>query len=468
MRISIFLVLATASAYVVSATRPDTLAMQMPAQWTYTSEFYQTSPADDNWWRSFNDPLLDSLISRGIDNNFNVAIAARRINIARQAVRQAKAGYYPQIDIGAGWSKTRQSGNITSPAVPPSTTDYFSASIDMAWEIDLFGRINSQVRERKAQYNASAADYLATMNSLCAEIATCYIQLRTVQEELDVTRTQLASQEKVLKIADARHEAGLNSGLDVAQASTVYYSTESSLQPLYTSINRNINMLALLLGCFPDEIKPLLESHKPLPDYRRLVGVGVPADLLRRRPDVRAAEYDMAAAAAATGIAKKDFLPTLTLDGSVGVAAHDIGDMFTRRSITYSITPRLSWTIFDGMARNASLATAREQMQIAIDNYNLTILTAVEETDNALSDYTGQLRTIASLETVVQRAQKEMDLSLDLYKQGLSDFLSVAQAQITLLEYTDRLVAARGNAATALITLYKALGGGWHVPESAR
>lgn len=201
---------------------------QLPQQWSYNSVFYQTSPTDDNWWSGFGDPVLDSLISRGIDNNFNVAVAARRINIARQSVRQAKSAYYPQLNIGAGWSKSRQSGNLTSISTPASATDYFSASVDMAWEIDLFGRINSQVKELKAQYNASAADYLATMNSLCAEIATNYLQLRTLQEELQVTRSQLESQKKVLKIAEARHEAGLNSALDVAQASTVYYSTESS------------------------------------------------------------------------------------------------------------------------------------------------------------------------------------------------------------------------------------------------
>lgn len=434
---------------------------QLPQQWSYNSVFYQTSPTDDNWWSGFGDPVLDSLISPGIDNNFNVAVAARRINIARQSVRQAKSAYYPQLNIGAGWSKSRQSGNLTSISTPASATDYFSASVDMAWEIDLFGRINSQVKELKAQYNASAADYLATMNSLCAEIATNYLQLRTLQEELQVTRSQLESQKKVLKIAEARHEAGLNSALDVAQASTVYYSTESSIPSLVTSIDRSINMLAVLVGCYSDDIKQWLETPEPLPDYQRLVAIGVPADLLRRRPDVRQAECDMASAAAAVGIAKKDFLPTLTLEGSVGVAAHRLGDLFDNRSMTYSIAPRLSWTIFDGMARNASLASAREQMQIAIDSYNLTLLTAFEETNNALSDYTGQLHTIASLETVVEQAQKEMDLSLNLYKQGLSDFLSVAQAQITLFDYTDRLVAARGSAAAALVTLYKALGGGW-------
>ena len=122
---------------------------QLPQQWSYTSVFYQTSPTDDNWWSGFGDPVLDSLISHGIDNNFNVAVAARRINIARQSVRQAKSGYYPQLSIGAGWSKSRQSGNLTSISTPASATDYFSASVDMAWEIDLFGRINSQVKELK-------------------------------------------------------------------------------------------------------------------------------------------------------------------------------------------------------------------------------------------------------------------------------------------------------------------------------
>lgn len=242
---------------------------------------------------------------------------------------------------------------------------------------------------------------------------------------------------------------------------TVYKSTEASIPTLETNIATAVNSLALLIGVYPKDLTYLLTDIRPLPDYRRIVAVGIPMDLLRRRPDLQAAEASMAAAAAKVGIAKKDFLPTISLEGSIGVASHNIKDLFDSRSFQYSVTPKISWTIFDGLARNASLASARESMMIAIDNYNLSLLTAIQEADNAMVTYTGQLRAIRSLEVVVEQAKEEMDMSLDLYKQGLSDYLNVAQAQITYLQYADQLMNAKGDADTDLVSLYKALGGGW-------
>lgn len=434
---------------------------KMPEKWLYTPDKSQTLPAADEWWRGFNDPTLDTLISKGIDNNFNVAVAIRRIEMARQAIRQSKSAFYPQLSVSAGWTKSRQSGNMTDISTPIENLDYFSAGIDMAWEIDVFGRVNAQVKQKKAAYQASYADYLATMNSLCAQIGETYIQLRTLQAQLQVAKENMNKQDTVLNIARARHEAGLNSGLDVAQASTVFYSTASSIPALESEISTMINSLALLTGTYASDLTPTLHNSKPIPEYLRLISVGVPVDILRRRPDIREAEYELAVAAAGAGIAKKDFLPVLSLDGSIGVAAHDIGDLFRSHSMTYSIAPKVSWTIFDGFARNAALASARENMRIAADNYDLAVMTALEEANNAMANYNGYLHTIDALEKVVEESKKELDLSLDLYKQGLSDFLSVAQAQINLLEYADKLTSAKGSAAVQLVRIYKALGGGW-------
>lgn len=435
----------------------------IPRDWSYTAQYIQILPSDDQWWKSLSDPLLDSLISRGIDNNFNLAVAARRVDMARQAIRSAKAGCYPTLGISAGWNKNRNSGNMSSPAMPHTTVDYFSAGIDMAWEIDLFGRISSQVRQEKANWQASRADYAATMVSLCGEIATSYIQLRALQAELAVAQQHLESQHKVMKIAEARHEAGLASKLDVAQAATIYYSTEATIPELETSIATTINSIATLVGVYPESVAPTLSVARAIPDYRQIVGVGIPMDLLRRRPDIVQSEYSLAAAAAAVGVAKKEFMPTLSLEGSVGVASHDIGKMVKSNSLTYSIAPKLSWTIFDGMARNASLASARENMLSAIDRYNLTVMTAVQEVDNAMLSYTQLLRMIDYLQRVVDQAKEAFNLAIDLYKQGLSDFTDVADAQISYLQYSDRLAVTQGNTATALIKLYKALGGGWNL-----
>lgn len=444
----------------------NTVADSIPENWTYTSSQFQSLPPDDKWWAEFDDPMLDRLISMAVDRNANVAVALRRVEIARLAIKNARSGYYPTIGASAGWTKSRQSGNMTSMSTEPVTTDYFSAGLDMAWEVDLFGRVGSQVKEAKAQYQASKADYLAAMNTLCAEVANEYITLRTLQSQLEVADTHLASQEKVLKIAEARHEAGLNSKLDVAQASTIYHSTAATIPTLRAQITSAVNALAVLLGDYPENVAPLLSSPAQVPDYRRIVAIGLPRDLLRRRPDVRAAEYDMASSAAAVGVAKKDFLPVVSIEGSVGVASHRPGDMFNHRSLTYSVAPKISWTIFDGLARNSALASARENMKIAVDRYNLAVLTAVGEAETALASYTGQIASIAALEKVVEDAKEQVILSVDLYKQGLVDFLSVANAQISYLQYSDQLAEARGKAAISLVTLYKSLGGGWTADQA--
>ncbi len=216
---------------------------------------------------------------------------------------------------------------------------------------------------------------------------------------------------------------------------------------------------------FPEQIHAMLDTPRELPDFHQIVAVGVPMELLRRRPDVVEAEYALAADAAALGIAKKDFLPTLSIAGSIGTQAHDAGDLFSDRSFTYSIAPTLSWTVFDGMARKAAVVSAREQMQVGIDNYNLTLLTAVQEVDNAMSQYVNSLHYIDLIEQVVEQAQKSFELSIDLYKKGLSSFINVSDAQIARLQYADELVSARGAALSALINLYQALGGGWSVEK---
>ena len=335
----------------------------------------------------------------------------------------------------------------------------------MNWEIDLFGKITARTRQEKASFKASRAQYAAMAVSITSKIASAYMRLRTLQGEKAVLQEHISSQKRVVEITEARFEAGISSMLDVAQAKTTYLSTEASITTLNTDIATAINTIGVLTGMFPEQIHAMLDTPRELPDFHQIVAVGVPMELLRRRPDVVEAEYALAADAAALGIAKKDFLPTLSIAGSIGTQAHDAGDLFSDRSFTYSIAPTLSWTVFDGMARKAAVVSAREQMQVGIDNYNLTLLTAVQEVDNAMSQYVNSLHYIDLIEQVVEQAQKSFELSIDLYKKGLSSFINVSDAQIARLQYADELVSARGAALSALINLYQALGGGWSVEK---
>lgn len=445
----------------ISAQTTDSkyLTDKMPDRWSYTSDIEQTLPNDDDWWKNFGDQLLDSLINEGIENNLDVRMAVRRVNMADYQVKQAMSAYYPTIGLDASYTNNRNAGAISGSKIPASTTSYFSLGASMNWEIDLFGKITSQIKSKKASRNVSKADYVGTMISIAANIATYYVNYRTFQEELYVTKEHLASQGKVVEIAKARFEAGLVSKLDVTQAETVYYSTEARIPQLETSSRESINALAILLGVYPDELMPRLSAKKPQPQFRHLVASGVPADLLRRRPDIIAAEYELAVYAAQAGIAKKDFLLTLSIQGSIGTAAHDAKNLFHGNSFEYRISPTLSWTLFEGFNRKYALAEAQEQMKIGIDNYNLIVLTAVNEVDNAMSSYFSALQTMDSNQKVLEQSNESFELSVNLYKQGLTPFTNVVDAQINSLTYANSLISARGQALVSLINLYKALGG---------
>lgn len=437
-------------------------ADDMPQQWQYTEGFVQTIPTQDKWWLEFNDTMLDSLISLGIENNYDILAAQRRIEMARQTLRQTQAAYYPTLGLNAGWTAQRTSGVTTATSMDASKINYFDLGVNMNWQIDVFGKITARAKQSKAAFNATRMEYDAMMVTISAKIASAYIQLRMLQGELTVLQEHIAQQKRVVDITQARHEAGLASMLDVTQALTNYYSTVASVTSINSSIATTINGLAVLIGVYPEQLRPYLSQVAPLPNYHQLVSVGIPMDLLRRRPDIAEAEYTLAGYAAALGIAKKDFLPTLSLSGSIGTMAHKRADLFTDRSFTYSIAPTLSWTIFDGMSRKAALNSAKEQMQMGIYNYNNTVISAVQEVDNAMSTYYNSLQYIDMISKVVEQSEKSFKLSIDLYKQGLTDFINVSNTQIAYLQYSNELVAAKGQALASLVNLYEALGGGWN------
>lgn len=412
---------------------------------------------DNRWWTNFNDPTLDSLIYLGENNNLNLAQALKNLEMARQAVKEAKSGYYPQLSLGLGWDRSRSSAYTSSARTASITQSYFSLGVNMSWEIDLFGRITAKVKESKGAFNATREEYEWMCVSIAAEIASYYMDLRTLQQEYAVTEDHIEQQGRVLKITEARFEAGLASKLDVAQAKTVYYSTKASLCTLQTQIITDINAIAILTATYPQQMQEYLAPVKPQPDFAWSMDVDINPEQLRNRPDVKEAEYMVEEYAAALGYEKKQWLPSLSLSASIGTEAWHIKDMFKNESFSYSVAPQLSWTIFDGLARDAEIASAREQLMASVDNYNLTLLTAVQEVDNALTTYTQAVKYEQEIAVVLENAQLAYTLALDRYRQGLDAFINVSDAQITVLQYANELVIARGNVLTALVTLQKAL-----------
>lgn len=420
-------------------------------------------PSDDGWWASFNDPLLNELISLGEQNNFNLAMARKRIETAALNLRETRAGYFPTIDASGGWTAAGASGHTGPVASDASSSRYFSLGLGLSWEIDLFGRIAAQAKGDKAALYGSRAEYGWAMVSLCANIAKAYVNLRTYQSQYDVAMTHIASQERIVNITKARHEAGLASALDVNQAEVVLYSTKATIPGLEAMISNTINNIALLCGVYPDTLEGRLREKAPLPDHLHPAPVGVPADLLRRRPDIVEAEYEIDRCAALAGVARKDYLPSLSLTGSIGTSARRFDNLFGSQSLTYQIAPQLSWTVFDGLARRYRTAEAKLQLQTAIDSYNDAVMTAISDTRTIINSYNAVLAKLNELHTVLDRSQKTFDLSLDLYKKGLSDFSNVVDAQLNVLTYQNSIVEEQGDALTDLISLYEATGGGWDI-----
>lgn len=444
----------------IAQTTNRYLDTPVPQTWEESGEvFQQVLPVEDRWWKAFQDTTLDSLITVASDRNYSVLTAIDRMNAAKANLRIQRGNFLPNIGLDVGWTRQQTSG--TTSELPQSTQRYYDASLNMSWELDLFGSIRQRVKAQKETFAASKEEYTAVMVSLSAQVASAYINLRELQQELEVVLKNGVSQEAVLKITEVRFNTGLVSKLDVAQAKSVYYSTKSSIPILEAGINQTITTLAVLLGTYPQEVRPTLERVGVLPDYMEPIGIGMPADLLLRRPDIRSAERQVNAQAALLGASKSDWLPKVFLKGSVGYAARDFKDLTRHNSFTYEIVPALSWTLFSGGKLVNATKLARAQLNESINQFNQTVLTAVQETDNAMSAYRNSIKQIVALREVCNQGQETLTLSLDLYKQGLNPFQNVLDAQRSLLTYENQLVQARGNSLLQLIALYQALGGGW-------
>ena len=453
--VSLLLFLSTVTA--VGQTVNRYLNTPLPKEWEESGTvFQQTLPVDDHWWKSFQDTKLDSLIALAVDRNYSVAMAINRIAAARANLWAERGNFFPSIGLNAGWTRQETSGNTSS--LPQSTEHYYDAAVSMSWEIDVFGSIRKRVKAQKENFAASKEEYAAVMVSMAAEVASAYINLRELQQELEVVNKNVASQEEVLKITEVRYNTGLVAKLDVAQAKSVLYSTIPQLE---AGINQYITTLAVLLGMYPQEIRPVLEITGTLPDYMEPIGVGMPVDLLLRRPDIRGAERSVNAQAALLGASKSDWLPKVFLKGSFGYAARDLNDLVKSKSMTYEIAPSLSWTIFSGGQLINATRLAKAQLDESINQFNQTVLTAVQETDNAMNSYRNSIKQIVALREVRNQGVETLKLSLELYKQGLSPFQNVLDAQRSLLSYENQLVQAQGSSLLQLINLYKALGGGW-------
>lgn len=432
----------------------------IPNRWTNDSLFTQQLPVEDKWWTGFNDPTLDSLMRAGMQNNSNVLIAAQRIIAAKAQMKSAYGGLFPNIGLNAGWSRQRVSQS-TEPQMSEPFSSGFSTALSMSWELDVFGNIWQKARAEGALYKASKADYYGVMVSLASNLATAYFNLRTYQELLQVTETNIKSQAEVLNITEVRYNTGLASQLDVAQAKSIYYSTKSARNPIIASIDNTINSIAVLLGVYPDEIRTQLMNPKQLPNPYQLIPVSLPAGLLTQRPDLISSLKQVQAQAALLGATRADWFPKFLINGSIGFSAPKLDHLFEKLSQTWQIAPAMQWTIFSGGQRREAYIAQRAALDEAVITFNQNVLIAYQEVENAMSNYKNAVREMNDLVSVVNQGKITLSLSLELYKEGLSQFQDVLSAQQSLLSYEESLVKARGGSLLYLVQLYQSLGGGW-------
>lgn len=438
--------------------------MKMPEQWSAPqgAGAFETVPDANNegWWKVFADPNLDSLVQRATRNNRDVSAAFYRVEASR-ALRDFTAGrYYPNIDATGSYSRssTRSATQAASSAKP---VDIYLAGVDFLWEIDLFGRIKRSVESAQASYEAGIEDYHGIMVTLLADVCTNYIRLRTTQQRIKYARDNVEIQRKTLQLTKDLYQAELVGELDVRQAEFNLASTESQIPTLLITEEAALNRLAVLLGEQPGSLRSELADGKSLAPVTEDVNISLPANLLRRRPDIRRAERQLAAQTAAIGVAEADLYPALQLSGFFETQSLKLSGLGNINNKIYAYGPGLTWNIFDGDRIKNNIKIQEALTAELLAKWQNTVLAAVEDVQNAMYAYVQQGARQKSLEESVAASLRSVELVESLYKNGLTDFQNVLDTQRALFNQQDNLAAGNGLLLQDLVLIYKAFGAGW-------
>lgn len=451
--------------------RPD---LQLPNSWNQelSGQSGQSTDQLHQWWTLLEDPVLDGLIEQVGQANLDVRAAMMRVAESR-ALRDFTAGRSsPQVDAIAFYSRSRNSGNtrFAFPGMPTDPYDLYAAGFDAGWEIDLFGQIKRSVESSQALLEASIDDYHNVLRSLFAEVARNYVELRTTQTRIQYTLQNIEAQEETVKLTEGRFEAGLSPELDVAQAKLNLDNTKAEVPALRLAEIQTINRIAVLLGQYPQSLRTKLKDGKSIPTPVELGALGLPADLLRRRPDIRRAERELAAKTARVGVATADLYPAFSLTGTFTFQAEDFGDVGRSSSQAYSFGPGLRWHLLSGDRVRSNIQREEALTEQARLRYEQTVLSAVEEVENAMASFIQESKRRTSLQSSADESERSVKLVRELYANGLTDFQNVLDMQRTLWTQQDRLAVSRGQIVLNLIRIYKAVGGGWPLdrPEQER
>jgi NodT family efflux transporter outer membrane factor (OMF) lipoprotein len=462
------------------AVGPDFVQPDAPVdeEWAESDDpQIKSEPADHSeWWKVFSDPVLDSLIDTAYRQNLSLQIAGLRIMEARAQLGVAAGFQYPQVQQFAGAATANQiSENASNAALADRFNYNYAFGFDAAWELDFWGRFRRGVESAEANLLSSVALYDDALVTLTAEVARAYVLIRTLEEQIRITRENVKIQKRSLEITEARFEGGLVTELDKQQARSLLRGTESAIPLFETGLRQAMNGLSILLGLPPGELKDVMVGSGDIPAAPPEVVVGIPAELLRRRPDIRQVELQAAAQSARIGVAKADLYPQFSLVGSIGLQSSDKGgapsnfatfsDLFDSNSLTYFLGPTVQWPIlsYGRITNRVRVQDARFQQLIV--NYQNTVLEAYREVEDALVGFLKKQEEAALTTDSVEALKRSVDLALLQYREGIVDYQRVLDTQRGLVDEQVRLTETNGDIILNLIAMYKALGGGWQIRQ---
>ena len=426
-------------------------------------EYAQTA-IDVAWWRQFKDPLLSGLVDRAVHHNWELKSAEANLRQARELFLQAGLDLLPVVPARASYiTQNRSLGTLNGITFVPRELSLFNVGFDAFWELDFFGRVRRNVESRGAEVEAQNAGYRDLLVTLIAEVARNYFAVRGLQNQAAVARKNAENQAETLKLTELRLEAGRGTELDTSRAKAQFDTTRATVQPIESAIHQAIHRLSVLTGQPPGTLLPKLLEPAPLPEPPAEIRIGNPVDLLRRRPDIQLAERRIASATAQIGVATADLFPRVTFVGAFALEASNITNIGTAGSDAYSLGPRITWPAFDLARVYARIRASNAQAEASLAQYEQTVLNALQETEDALVNFNRQRAERDILAQAAQSSQRAHELAHLRFREGISDFLTVLDTESRLLQDQERLALRQTTTATALVALYKSLGGGWEI-----
>jgi multidrug efflux system outer membrane protein len=419
----------------------------------------------DKWWMHFNDPTLDRVVERAVEANKDLAIAYERVLQARAARQISKSGLYPSVDGTGHLSRVRTSENVGAGTAGGNTETYYGAGAGVTWELDVLGGVRRSIEAADAGLQATEETYRDFMVLLLAEVAGGYVEVRTLDERILLAQENIRTQKGSLKLAEDRFEAGLVPKIDITQAQTNLSNTQAFLPQLGIERVEVINRLSVLLGGYSYETQALLGSSSSIPKPPQQAAAATPAEVLRSRPDVRAAERRLASQHARVGVAEADLYPRFTLNGNFQLLSTESGDVFDSSSRDYGFGPAFRWNLFNAGRVRSQIDIEESKTREAYLAYENVVLSAVGEVETSMGGLAFERDRLASLMTASASASETVSLVKDNYAKGLVDFQNVLDAERTATSTDDKRALSEGRIAGFYIELYQSLGGGFPEEE---